>query len=199
MGLFDLFARDVDCPRCGDRGARQGLLGTVKCLNRACRNFNPGLVAEREEARRAEERERERARRAEEMEAAVAAGTARWYRNPRTGETVYKELPASDFDPGEYRIEVSYQNFLGEQKTFHGDWRTLRRRGKHVSLQVEPTGTRIALATDRIQNIADVEDALGRCPTPQEKRLLAHHAKRGTTSDRCEQLRRKYPDWSPRT
>ena len=171
MGLFDLFARDVDCPRCGDRGARQGLLGTVKCLNRACRNFNPGLVAEREEARRAEEREREKARRAEEMKAGVAAGTVRRYRNPRTGERVYKELPASDFDPGEYRIEVSYQNFLGEQKTFHGDWRTLRRRGKHV----------------------------GRCPSQQERRVLAYHAKRGTTSQRCEQLRQKYPDWLPRT
>lgn len=196
MGLFDLFARDVDCPQCGEPGARQGLLGTVKCLNRACRNFNAGLVFEREEARQAEEREREEARRAEEMEAGVASGKARRYRNPRTGETVYKEV-LSDFDPGEYRIEVHYRNFRGEAKTFEGDWRTLRRRGKHVSLQVRPTGTRIALATDRIQNVADVEDALQRCPTPQERRVLAYHAKRGTTSERCEELRRTYSEWLP--
>ena len=193
MGLF---ARDVDCPRCGQAGARQGLFGAVKCPNRACHNFNAALMHEREEAYRAAEREREEARRAEQMEAGVAAGTVRRYRNPRTGERVYKELPASDFDAGQYRIEVSYQNFRGEQKTFHGDWRTLRCRGKHISLQVEPTGTRIALATDRIQNIADVEDALERCPAPQDRRVLAYHAKRGTTSDRCEQLREKYPDWS---
>ncbi len=196
MGLFDLFARDAVCPRCGDRGARRGLLGSVKCLNRACRNFDAGLVAEREETRLAEERKRQEARRAEEIRAGVAPGTARRHRNPRTGEPVYKELPAGNFDSGQYRIEVSYNNFRGEQKTFSGDWRTLRRRGKHVSLLVEPTGTRIALATDRIQNIADVEDALERCPAPQERRVLAYHARRGTTSDRCEQLREKYPDWS---
>jgi hypothetical protein len=140
--------------------------------------------------------EREEAQRVEEMNAAVAFGKAQRYRNPRTGETVYKELPSSSFDPGEYRIEVSYQNFLGEHKTFTGDWRTLRRRGKHVSLQVEPTGTRIALAIDRIENVADVEDALQRCPSAQERRVLAYHTKRRTTSDRYEELRRMYPDWS---
>jgi hypothetical protein len=139
--------------------------------------------------------ERKEARRAEEMEAAVASGEAQRYRNPRTGEAVYKKV-LSDFDAGEYAIEVHYRNFRGEEKTFVGDWRTLRRRGKHVSLQVEPTGTRIALATDRIHNIADVNDALERCPTPKEKRVLAYHEKRGTTSDRCEELRRKYPGWS---
>ena len=101
MGLF---ARDVDCPLCGQTGARQGLLGTVKCPNRACENFNASLMYEREDARRSEEREQEMARRSEEMKAAVVSGKAREYRNPRTGETVYKELPPSSFDPGEYRI-----------------------------------------------------------------------------------------------
>ena len=191
MGLFDLFGKDVDCPQCGQPGARKGLLGGMKCPNRACLNFSEALMHKREEARRAEERQRE-------MEAAVAAGRARWYRNPRTGKKVYKVYKElrTDFDAGEYRIEVSYQNFRGQRKTFTGDRRTLRRRGKHVSLQVEPTGTRIALAVDRIQNVADVEEALGRCPTPLERRVLSYHAKRGTTSDRCEELRRKYPDWS---
>lgn len=195
MGLFDLFARDVDCPRCGQNGARQGLFRPVKCPNRACDNFDLELMHEREETRRAEELNREKSHQAEQMEAAVASGKARQYRNPRTGETVYREVPG-DFDPGEYRIEVHYRNFRGEEKTFVGDWRTLRRRGKHVSLQVVPTGTRIALATDRIQNVAEVEDALQRCPTPQERRVLAYHAKRGTTSDRYEQLCREYPGWS---
>ncbi len=196
MGLFDLFARDTVCPRCGDRGARQGLLGGVKCLNRACRNYDASLVAEREETRQAAERKRQETRRVEEIEAGFVPGTARRHRNPRTGQVVYKELPAGGFDAGQYRIEVSYNNFRGEQKMFSGDWRSLRRRGRHISLQVEPTGTRIALATNRIQNIAVVEDALGRCPTPQERRVFEYHAKRGTTSDRCEELRQKYPDWS---
>jgi hypothetical protein len=150
---------------------------------------------EREEARRAKERQREKARQAEQMDAAADSGGVRKFRNPRTGEAVYKEVP-SGFDPGEYPIEVHYLNFRAQRRTFVGDRRTLRRRGKHVSLQVQPTGTRIALALDRIQNVAEVEEALGRCPTPQERRVLEYHARRGTTSDRCEQLRRKYPDWS---
>ena len=50
--------------------------------------------------------------------------------------------------------------------------------------------------TEMVNPLADVEEALGRCPTPQERRVLEYHAKRGTTSPRCEELRRKYPDWS---
>ena len=185
MGLFDLFTRKVHCPWCGNTGARKGLFGSPKCPNRNCNFFDADLVHEHEQTQREEENE-----------AAVAAGKARRYRNPRTGEAIYKNVTNAGFDPGAFRIEVQYRNFRDEQKTFVGDWRTLHRRGKHISLQVVPTGIRIALAVDRMQNAAEVEAALNRCPMPQDRRVLNFHTRRGTTSPLCEQLRRKYPDWS---
>ena len=51
MGLF---TSDVDCPRCGNKGARRSLFGSVKCPNRACQHFNEPLMHERERARQAE-------------------------------------------------------------------------------------------------------------------------------------------------
>lgn len=182
MGLLDLFARDIVCPRCEQPGARKGIFGGLKCPNRACDHFSVALMHDREEQQRTDTRER-----------VATSRSARRYRDPRTGKATYKELP-TNFEPGQYRIEVYYRNFQDEEKTFEGDWRSLRRKGKHVSLRVRPTGTRIALAIERIQNWADVQEALGRCPTAQERRVLEYHLKRGTTSSRYEELRRRYPE-----
>lgn len=190
MWLFHLFSFNVTCPRCVDPTARRALWGTVKCPNRNCEHFSQELIDYREEAKRAAE-----------LGAAIENLVTRSWVGP------------DGFDPVAHRIEVSYENHLGERKTFTGDWRTLRRRGRHVSLRVLPTGIRIALAIDRIQNLAgvepalqqsptpqaDVERLLQRFPTPQEARVMRYHARRGTTSARCEELRRNYPDWSPLT
>jgi hypothetical protein len=189
MWFFNLFASDIACPRCGDPAARRAVWGTVKCPNRNCEHFSQELVDYREEARWAAE-----------LRTAKASGEVRSHRDPRTGEKIYRKIrnvPATGFDPGQHRIDVVYVNFNAEQKTFTGDWRTLRRRGRHVSLQVLPTGVRIALAIDRIQNIGDVELGLQRCPTSQERRVMNYHARRGTSSARYQDLRRKYPNWSP--
>ena len=167
MGLLDLFARDVDCPRCGTPGARQGLFGGVSCPNRGCDNYSPRQMHER-------------------LEMPLATP-------PRD----LSPVPAGDFDAGVHRIAVRYRNHRDEHKTFGGDRRTLRRRGRHISLNVEPTGRRIALAANRIQNLDEVESALGRLPTPREAQVLVYHTRRGTTSERYEALRQKYPDWSP--
>ena len=58
---------------------------------------------------------------------------------------------------GEHGVEIRYKNWKGETKTFVGDRRTMRRRGRHLSLRVAPEGIRIALALDRIQNLPEVE------------------------------------------
>jgi hypothetical protein len=130
---------------------------------------------------------------------AVAQRQETWHRDPRTGAWVAGQAatPPPGFDADAFRIDVAYRNFRGDEKSFTGDWRTLRRRGRHVSLQVLPTGTRIALAIERIGNYAEVEAALARRPSPQEMRVMRYHARRGTTSARCDELRRAYPDWSP--
>jgi hypothetical protein len=57
---------------------------------------------------------------------------------------------------GEHRVEIKYKNWKGEMKTFVGDRRTMRHRGRHLSLRVAPEGVRIALALDRIQNLPEV-------------------------------------------
>ncbi len=188
MGLF---ARDITCPHCNDPGARKALFGGVRCPNRACPFFDVGLMNEREAARLSPRGE---------GAAAAPAGSVRRYRNPRTGARIERGAAHTGaFEPGPFRIEVRYENFRGEPRTFIGDRRTLLRRGNHLSLQVMPTGIRIALSRDRIQNLAEVESvesAMGPQPTGQERRVLLYHAKRGTTSELCERLRQKYPEWS---
>jgi hypothetical protein len=99
------------------------------------------------------------------------------------------ELPAN-------RIVVRYRNFRGERKRFEGDPRSLRFRGQHVSLRVAPSGRRIALNLGSIDNRSEIESLRGRLPGPEERKILTYHTRRGTTSARFEELRRRYPDWS---
>ena len=99
------------------------------------------------------------------------------------------------FDPDNYAISVEYENFRGEQKTFLGDWRSLRTRRRHISLSVAPTGQRITLSQDRIQNLAEVATAVARLPTGQQRRVMAFHKNRGTTSPLYESLLDSFPEW----
>lgn len=99
------------------------------------------------------------------------------------------------FDPDNYAISVEYENFRGEQKTFLGDWRSLRTRRRHISLSVAPTGQRITLSQDRIQNLAEVTTAVARLPTGQQRRVMAFHKNRGTTSPLYESLLDSFPEW----
>jgi hypothetical protein len=175
MGVFDWFVRPIRCPGCGDSRARQPLFGRIRCANRACAYFDP--------------------RWANRLEEQGQAQLAPRYRNPRTGERVTKSKVAKSFNPGGRLIQVRYTNFRGEEKTFSGDPRTLRRRGNHISLCVCPTGIRLALARGRILNLAEVDAVLSKTPTAREQAIMAYHKKRGTTSPLHEQLRTKYPDW----
>ena len=99
------------------------------------------------------------------------------------------------FDPSKYPISVEYENFLGEQKTFVGDWRSLRTRRHHISLSVAPTGQRITLSQDRIQTLAEGATAVARLPTGQQRRIMAFHKNRGTTSPLYESLLDNFPEW----
>ena len=175
MGLFDLFARTVDCPVCGRAGARKSLFSGVQCPNRDCVNFDSELLFQRE-------------------------GRARTRRDRGPREKLVARAPLTgDYDPGTHAIDVRYTNFLGEEKTFVGDRRTLRRVGRHFSVRVKPTGKRIALALNRIHNVDEVKEATERCPSRREARVLEYHGRRGSTSALYEELREKYPDWSPAT
>lgn len=99
-------------------------------------------------------------------------------------------------------IEIHYRNFRGEEKTFTADTETLRRRQNHIIAQVTPTGERISLSRDRIQNLGEVEKAVPQIapsqqegPTARERQVLGYHKKHKSTSPLYEEIRAKYPDW----
>jgi hypothetical protein len=173
MGLFDWFARKIRCPECGEERAVQPLLGRIRCPNRACGYFDPGLASSEGEGLRSE--------------------PPRVQRSPGTREGVSR-TKATPFNPGR-AVEVHYKNYRGEEKTFSADARSLRRRHKHISLRVSPSGVRIALARQRILNLPEVDAILSNTPTTREQWVMAYHRKRGTTSTLLQRLQAKYPDW----
>jgi len=107
---------------------------------------------------------------------------------------------------GNYRpthpVTIRYQNFQGQDRTFTAEQDSLARKQNHLVAQVAPTGQKIALSRDRIQNLAEVESAFRQrvapdqsWPTPRERQVLNYHKKNGSTSPLFEKIRGKYPDW----
>jgi hypothetical protein len=107
----------------------------------------------------------------------------------------------SDYSP-ELPLVIRYRNFEGQEKTFTADKQSLRQKHNHITAQVAPTGERISLSRERIQNLSEVEEALSQRveevplgPTARERQVLAYHKKYKTTSPLYEEIRAKYPDW----
>lgn len=153
--------------------AAKKLLFFIRCPNRACVHGGAPAPKRKPEAAKVQ-------RRAE----------AEWPVDP-------------EFAPGAEALAVRYKNFLGEEKVFTGDRRTLRDAGRHVSLAVAPSGQRIALAKERILNLPDVQarlpaaagGAASPAPTPLERQILGYHQKHATTSPAYEEILRKHPEW----
>ena len=107
----------------------------------------------------------------------------------------------SDYKPSK-PLAIRYRNFKGEEKTFTADIESMRRKHNHITASVAPTGERISLSRDRIQNLNEVEQALpelaepaGPRPTGRERQVLNYHKRRGTSSPLYEKIRAKYPNW----
>jgi hypothetical protein len=107
---------------------------------------------------------------------------------------------------GDYRPEhpftIRYQNFQGTERTFSAEQESLVRKGNHIVAQVAPTGRKIALSRDRIQNLSEVESAFPQqvapgqpWPAPRERQVLIYHKKHQSTSPLFEKIRAKYPNW----
>lgn len=114
----------------------------------------------------------------------------------------YKQPKAplsGNYSPGAGSLEIRYKNFVGEQKTLVGDYRSAYVRGRHVVIRVVPTGKRISLNLENIENRDEVESLVASNPRPtaNERRILHYHLKRGSTSPLFEQIRGKYPDYQP--
>jgi len=107
----------------------------------------------------------------------------------------------SDYFP-EHPVEIHYRNFQGEEKTFTAEGESLERKHNHIVAQLAPTGEKIALSRDRIQNLDEVDRAVqSRAeqvrtePTARERQVLGYHKKHKSTSPLYEEIRAKYPDW----
>jgi hypothetical protein len=99
-------------------------------------------------------------------------------------------------------IEIHYRNFRNEEKVFPSDAATIERKRNHLSVQVAPSGERIALSRSRILNLPQIEASFPQrvapdqsWPTPRERQVLNYHKKHGTTSPLYEKVRAKYPNW----
>jgi hypothetical protein len=102
----------------------------------------------------------------------------------------------------EHPISIRYVNYVGQSREFSAEVGSIVRKNNHLVAKVAPTGKRISLTRDRIQNLPEVEAAIPQrvsagqgWPTPRERQILGYHKKHGTTSPRYEQVRAKYPNW----
>jgi transcriptional antiterminator Rof (Rho-off) len=111
------------------------------------------------------------------------------------------DIPRGSWQPRQ-PLTIRYRNFQGVEQTYAAEADSCRRRKNHISVLVAPTGGRITLRRDRIQNLSEVE---ARCagrvgegqkePTKRERQVLGYHKKHGTTSPLYEQIRAKFPNW----
>ncbi len=106
-----------------------------------------------------------------------------------------------DFRP-EHAVSIRYRNFAGKDYAFTAERDSVVRKNNHLVARMAPTGRKITLSRDRIQNLAEVEAQLPQrvspgqsWPTPRERQILGYHKKHGTTSPRYEQVRARYPNW----
>ncbi len=112
-----------------------------------------------------------------------------------------RNVPRGRWQP-QQPLTIRYRNFQGAEHTYAAEAESCRRQKKHISVVVAPTGRRITLRRDRIQNLAEVEAHCSQrvapdqsWPTPRERQVLNYHKKHGTTSPLYERIRAKYPDW----
>ena len=98
-------------------------------------------------------------------------------------------------------VTIRYKNFRGEDQTFIAEADSLRKKKNHIVAVVQPTGKKIVLARNRVQNLSELNIAFTEkeqrnpLPTAKERKVLGYHKKYGTTSPLYEQIRAKYPNW----
>ncbi len=168
MGLLDRLKRIALCPECRSKGAVRDWKGAVRCRRPGCRHYDSSLLKEG--------------------------------RPFDVSHPVARRSHTGSFDPGPHGVMIRYRNFEGDDVEFEGDRRTVRFRKAHISVRAAPTGRRISLAKKFIENLSDLKPNPA-FPVPEpsrvERQILAFHHRRGSTSPRYEELRRKYPSWTP--
>ena len=175
MGFLDFLKgeKKLPCPNCGTEGAKQSKDGTIRCPSRFCPYFDLSLAS--------------------------APTPANWTpgSQPASGLRSWQ----GSFVPSQ-PITIRYRNFQNQERVFTADAGATVRKKNHLVATVAPTGRKITLSRDRIQNLGEVENALPRkvesgqpWPSPRECQVLGYHKKHGTTSPLYQKIRAKYPNW----
>ena len=114
----------------------------------------------------------------------------------------YTSVPTRGGFVPEHPVSIRYVNFVGQDRDFSAERDSLLRKKNHIVAQVVPTGRKITLSRDRINNLGEVESHMPQrvepgqnWPTGRERQILSYHKKHGSTSPRYEQVRAKYPNW----
>jgi hypothetical protein len=179
MGIFDslieMFGGGIKCPSCGTPGARKSE-NRIRCPNSLCGYFDPILASSRPVS-------------PAQMVRPVPPAAA----TPRT--------PGSSISSAQ-TVTIQYRNFEGQSKVFTVDAKSVVRRNNHIVARLASSPQRVALARNRIQNIADVDLVLPERersgaprPSARERQVLGYHRKYGTTSPLHEKIKAKYPNW----
>jgi hypothetical protein len=99
-------------------------------------------------------------------------------------------------------LTIQYRNFAGQERSFVAERESVVRKKNHLVARVAPTGAKIALSRDRIQNLSEVEARIPQriapgqdWPSPRERQVLSYHKKHESSSPLYEKIRAKYPNW----
>lgn len=169
MALLDSRAIGVKCPECGTWGAKKSLF-KVKCVNPSCRKYDP------------------------EYSSAYQLGRI-------TGKSAAEVFPdlKGKVGPEDYSLRIRYKNFRGDEIVYSADPKSGYIKNEHLVIRVAPVAQHISFRLSAIQNRSDVESQLPKDPQPnhEERKILNHHLRRGTTSRLFKEVREKYPGYQP--
>jgi ssDNA-binding Zn-finger/Zn-ribbon topoisomerase 1 len=176
--LLNKLTGGIPCPACGTPGARKKG-DRVQCTNPACQNYDP-----------------------------ARGGPSIPQPQPPAPVSSVRPANVASGQSGSAprvsggKVNIVYQNYKGESKTFVADGSSLKRVHNHIIAKVAPKGRALTLSRACIQNMQEIDAFLPPAhrsgaaqPTARERQVLGYHKKYGTTSPLYEKIKSKYPDW----
>ena len=90
-------------------------------------------------------------------------------------------------------VDIHYTNWKNESKSFRIDTLSVLHKGLFISAATLPSGNRISFRISNITNKQDIQAHIDRAKyeaslSAAERRQLAYHRKRGTTSEKYQHL-----------
>jgi hypothetical protein len=94
---------------------------------------------------------------------------------------------------------IVYENYIGEVKTFEIDCASIKLSRDRLSASASPTGRRLSLHRDKIQNLEDFRSYIDRAIKvahldSADRQVLTYHSNKGSTSERYEAILKELED-----